>query len=72
MMLGGIFSWLIIGLIIYFMFSRKGGMMGCCGGHDHNSSGHKNHADHNSQYSQDLYEDTIDLSKEDYHISTKP
>jgi hypothetical protein len=54
------------------MFSRRGGMMGCCGGHNHNSSGHNSHADHNSEQSQDLYEDTIDLSKEDYHVSTKP
>lgn len=71
MMLGGIFSWLIIGLVIYFMFFRKGGMMGCCCGHDHNSSEHNNPTDHHSKYSPESHEDIIDLNKEDYHVRTK-
>ena len=71
MMLGGIFTWLIIGLVIYFIFSRKGGMLGCCGGHDHNSSGHDNHADHRSHHSPESHEDIIDLNKEDYQVRTK-
>lgn len=71
MLPGGIFSWLIIGLVIYFMFSRRGGMMGCCGGHNHNPSGHNNQADHHSKHSPESQEDIIDLNREDYHVSTK-
>ena len=71
MMLGGIFSWLIIGLVIYFIFFRRGGMMGCCGGHNHNPSGYNHHADHHSQHSPESREEIIDLNKEDYHVSTK-
>ena len=71
MMIGGIFTWLIIGLVIYFLFSRKGGMMGCCGGHDHNSPGHDNHVDHRNPHSPESREDIIDLNKEDYQVRTK-
>ena len=71
MMIGGIFSWLIIGLVIYFIFSRRGGMMGCCNGHNHNPSGYFNRADHHSKHSPESHEDIIDLNKEDYHVSTK-
>lgn len=71
MMSGGIFSWLIIGLVIYFMFSRRGGMMGCCGGHHHNSPKHANRANHGDRPWTDSDEDIIDLKKEDYHVSNK-
>ncbi len=71
MMFGGIFSWLIIGLLIYFMFSRKGGMMGCCGGHNHHSSEHTNRAGDQDKHSAGPHEDIIDLKKEDYHVRTK-
>lgn len=70
MMLGGIFSWLIIGLVIYLMFSRKGGMMGCCGGHNHNSSEHTNRAGHSDTHSPETHEDIIDLKKEDDRVRT--
>jgi hypothetical protein len=71
MMTGGIFPWLLVGLLLYFMLSRKGGMMGCCNGHDHNSSGHNNHTDHNSNHSSESHEDIIDLSKDDYRVRTR-
>ncbi len=71
MMFGGIFSWLIIGLVICFLFSRKGGMMGCCGGHNHDSSEHANHATHYDNHSPGPHEDIIDLKKEDYRVTTK-
>jgi len=71
MMIGGIFSWLIIGLVIYYLFSRKGGMMGCCGGRNHNPSGHNDHANHFSKQSPEPHEDTIDLNEEDYQVRTK-
>ncbi len=66
MMLGGIFSWLIIGLVIYLLFSRRGGLMGCCGGHNHNSPEHTNHAEHGSKHWTQSHEDIIDLKKEDF------
>ena len=68
MMLGGVFSWLIIGLVIYLMFSRRGGMKGCCGAHNHNSPEHTNH---DIRYWTESQEDIIDLKKEDYHVRTK-
>jgi hypothetical protein len=71
MMSGGIFSWLIIGLVIYFIFSRRGGMMGCCGGHNHNSPEHGNHAGHQNGHWKKSQEDIIDLKKEDYRVSNK-
>jgi hypothetical protein len=69
-MLGGIFTWLIIGLIIYFMVSGRGGMMGCCGGHHHDRSGHNDPANPHGKHSPESDEDTIDLNKEDYHVRT--
>lgn len=70
-MLGGIFTWLFIGLVIYLMFSRKGGMMGCCGGHNHNSAEHNNHTGHDNRHWTESQEDIIDLKKEDYRVRTK-
>ena len=71
MMLGGIFSWLIIGLVIYLLFSRRGGMMGCCGGHNHNSRAHYNHTGQDHKHWMGSQEDIIDLKEEDYHVRTK-
>jgi len=43
---------IFVGLFIYLIFSRKGGMggMGCCGGHGGHSGheDHGNHSDHTS------------------------
>lgn len=71
MMLGGIFSWLIIGLVIYLLFSRRGGMMGCCGGHNHNSQEHNDHAGQDRKHWAESQEGIIDLKAEDYHVRTK-
>ena len=68
MMLGGIFSWLIIGLVIYLIFSRRGGMMGCCGGHNHRSPEHSDRSTPHSGHSQESHDEIIDLKKEDYSI----
>jgi len=40
---------IFVGLFIYLIFSRKGGMggMGCCGGH----GGHEDHGNHSDQSS---------------------
>jgi hypothetical protein len=71
MMFGGIFSWLIIGLVIYLMFSRKGGMMGCCGGHHHDSSRHADHPKDDSGHSMESQGEIIDLKKEDYRVKNE-
>ena len=69
--MGGIFSWLIIGVILYLMLTKRGVMMGCCGGHNHNLSGHPNHSGPHGRHLQKSHEDIIDLKKEDYHVKTK-
>lgn len=71
MMLGGIFSWLIIGLVIYLLFSRRGGMMGCCGSHNHNSPGHTNPPGQDNGHWNKSEEDIIDLKEDDYSVRTK-
>lgn len=71
MMLGGIFSWLIIGAVIYLIFFRRGGMMGCCGGHNHNTPHHTNHPNHDHGPSKESQEEIIDLKKEDYHVKSE-
>ena len=67
-MMGGIFSWLIIGVLLYFMFSKRGGMMGCCGGHDHHSQQHPDHSKTHTGRSPQSREEIIDLKKEDYSV----
>ena len=78
-MMGGLFTWLIVGVVIYLLLSRRGGMMGCCGGHDHHPQDHSRDprpGDHHPAGSsqEDRWaggrEDIIDLKKEDYHVST--
>jgi len=66
MMFGGIFTWLIIGFVIYLLISRRGGMMGCCGGHNHNSSRHAHYPNGGNGHSMGPQGDIIDLTKEDY------
>ena len=70
-MSGGIFSWLLIGLVIYLMFSRKGGMMGCCGGHSHNSPQHSDHPNPDSEHSKGSQKEIIELKKEDYRVGNE-
>lgn len=67
-MFSGIFSWLIIGFVIYLMFSRRGGMMGCCGGHDHHSPQDARHAKRDNRPSTESPNDIIDLKEGDYRV----
>lgn len=71
MMLGGIFSWLIFGLVIYLLFFRRGGMMGCCGSHNHNAPDQTCHTGHDNRYWGSSEEEIIDLKEEDKHVKTK-
>jgi hypothetical protein len=67
-MMGGIFSWLIIGVVLYFMFSKRGGMVGCCGGHNHHAPEHSDRSRPRSGRSPVSHDEIIDLKKEDYSV----
>jgi len=57
---------ILIGLIVYLMFSRKGGM-GCCGGHDTHEP--KRPQDGNSaDLPQNRVEKVINLRKDEYTV----
>jgi hypothetical protein len=61
---------LLIGLFVYLIFFRRGGMgMGCCGGH----GGH--HSDHRKQdpagEEGSTKSGTVDLSKDEFSVSKK-
>jgi hypothetical protein len=56
---------IIVGLFVYLMFSRKGGM-GCCGGHSANDS--KRHQDKHPGTHPGESGNVIDLKEEDYTI----
>ncbi len=60
MMGGGLLIWLVIGVVLYMLFSKRGGTMGCCGGH-----GNHDHGPDRTHRSDD---DIIDLKKEDYRV----
>ncbi len=65
-----VISLIFVGLVVYLMFSRKGGM-GCCGGH----GGHQ--SDQNQKEKMDIPShgdagEVIDLQEDEYSIlSTK-
>ncbi len=59
------------GSLIYLMFSRKGGMMGCGGGHNHNSSQYASHPNGDSGHSMESQGENIYLKKEDYHVKNE-
>ncbi len=69
--MSGLLIWILLGVVVYMLFSRKGGMgMGCCGGHhDHESTGPPD-ADTSShkRQSSELEDNIIDLKKEDYKV----
>jgi hypothetical protein len=57
---------IIVGLFVYLMFSRKGGM-GCCGGHSgHDSKRHQDN--HTGTPTGDPMGTVIDLKEEDYIV----
>ena len=64
-----VISLIFIGLVVYLMFSRKGGM-GCCGGHENRQS-----AQNQKKMDKPFHGDTrevIDLQEDEYSIlSTK-
>ena len=69
--MNGLFTLLVFGLVIYMLFSRKGGM-GCCGGHHDNHSGASPKRDMETPVSPvDGWENNIiDLKEEDYQVIT--
>ena len=70
-MMGGIFTWLLIGAVIYLLLSKKGGLMGCCGGHDHHSPQSHNRSMSRNGSSAEPREEIIDVKKEDYSVHTR-
>ncbi len=61
-----IISLIFVGLFVYLMFFRKGGM-GCCGGH----GGHKAEQDQKVNMGKSSYGDggdVVDLRKDEYTI----
>ncbi len=57
---------IFIGLLVYLIFSRKGGM-GCCGGHESHEP--KRHQDgHSGDLPQDRMEKVIDLRMDEYTV----
>lgn len=71
MMGGGLLVWVIIGVVLYILLSKRGGMTGCCGGHGnhpYNGDGYHGHGQ-NSPHQHQPKGDIIDLKKEDYHVS---
>ena len=70
----GLFVWVILGLVVYMLFSRKSGMggMGCCGGHHYHQSNGPAHQHHDSDgdNSASPRQDgkVIEMKKEDYKV----
>ena len=63
--MGGIFTWLLIGVVLYLLLSKKGGMMGCCGGNDHHGPQNPNQSTPPSGISSEPHEKIIDLKKQE-------
>ena len=71
--MNGVFTWLIIGVVVYLLFFRRGGMGmgGCCGGHDTHGHDH-NHDSQDKPVSAEPHTDEIiDLRKDQYTEVTK-
>lgn len=66
-----LFPLLILALLVYFLFFRKGGMgMGCCGGHG-GHGGHGREPDkgkHFDAFPEGKKEDVIDLREDQYTV----
>ena len=69
--MNGLFTLLIFGWLAYMLFSRKGGMGGCCGGHhDHHRSADtplRGRGGDDAE-SSDAQGPVIDLAPEDYQV----
>lgn len=70
--MSGLFVWIILGIVIYMLISRRGGMggMGCCGGHHDHHSNHPTTGDPtvSGRHPGEREQDVIDLGKEDYKV----
>jgi hypothetical protein len=66
--MNGLFTWLLIGLAVYFLFFRRGGM-GCCGGHENHDHGSGNHS--NPEVRRQNPDQIIDLDKNQYKVITE-
>ena len=58
---------IVIGLFVYLMFFRRGGM-GCCGSHGPHDSGRSRRVNSGGS-SNDHLDNVIDLSEDDYAVS---
>jgi hypothetical protein len=57
---------ILIGIFVYLIFTRKGGM-GCCGSHGSNEpKRHQDEHSHPGDLPQDRMEKVIDLRKDEY------
>lgn len=63
---------ILIGFFVYLIFFRKGGGMGCCGGHSHSSHEprrqHDRHLYSDDFPQEDRMQKVIDLRKDEYTI----
>lgn len=69
-MMGGLFLWLIFGLVVYLLFFRRNGVAGCCGGHvdhSHRYPGRDTDASPGASRGHND-DDIIDLTKDDYRV----
>jgi hypothetical protein len=58
---------IVIGLFVYLMFFRRGGM-GCCGSHGSHDSG-SSQKGNSGRSSNDHLDTVVDLSEDDYAVS---
>ena len=70
-MMGGFFTWLILGAALYLLLLKRGAMRGCCGGHKHSPQDYSHDPRSHEARSTASKEDIIDLKKEDYHVTDR-
>ena len=59
---------IVIALFLYLMFFRRGGGMGCCGGHGSHDS-ERSQKGNSARSSNDHLDNVVDLSEDDYAVS---
>ena len=67
-MSGGILVWLIVGVALFFFFSRNESLMGHCRCHGHHKPWPPKRRYPGPEDDAALYGEIIDLKKEDYSI----
>ncbi|MBI5552487.1 MAG: hypothetical protein HY911_13350 [Desulfobacterales bacterium] len=67
--MNGLLIWIVLGVVMYMLFWRKGGM-GCCGGHHDHIPGGPTHDDATTRNNPSVQpeDNIIDLKKEDYKV----